>query len=226
MLIQIYEIGSPQEAHALSAMGVDHIGILVGDGRFPREQSIAAALPIMSAIGGGVKSSVLCLSPDIALLRRALDGLRPDILHLGCAPHLLEPEAVADLKRHYPEQQIMRSIPVGDESSIVLARSYEAIADFLLLDSYDAGDNQIGATGATHNWDLDRRIVESVRIPVIVAGGLGPDNARAAIAAARPAGVDSKTRTDKPDGSHTKDLARVRAFVAAVHGFGSAADPD
>jgi phosphoribosylanthranilate isomerase len=43
-----------------------------------------------------------------------------------------------------------------------------------------------------------------------------------AIAVSRPAGVDSKTLTDRSDGSHTKDLARVRAFVEAVRGCSGA----
>lgn len=90
----------------------------------------------------------------------------------------------------------------------------------LLLDSYDPGDRQIGALGVTHSWELDRRIVESVGIPAIIAGGLGPENVRAAIAASHPAGVDSKTLTDKADGSHTKDLERVAAFVRAVRSAG------
>jgi phosphoribosylanthranilate isomerase len=73
---------------------------------------------------------------------------------------------------------------------------------------------QIGALGVTHSWETDRKIIENVRIPVIIAGGLGPDNVSAAIKAVRPAGVDSKTKTDKDDGSHTKDLQKVRDFVA------------
>jgi phosphoribosylanthranilate isomerase len=53
-----------------------------------------------------------------------------------------------------------------------------------------------------------------VRIPVIIAGGLGPDNVVDAIRAVHPAGVDSKTKTDKDDGSHTKDLQKVTQFVS------------
>src|SRR5262249_2982988 len=104
---------------------------------------------------------------------------------------------------------LMRSIPVVDESSIALARLYDRVADWLLLDSYESGDRQIGALGMTHSWDLDRRIVESVRVPVIIAGGLGPENVREAIRVARPAGVDSKTKTDKNDGTHTKEFQGV-----------------
>ncbi len=78
----------------------------------------------------------------------------------------------------------------------------------LLLDSHRPGDVQIGALGITHSWDLARKIVQSVRVPVIIAGGLGPDNVVDAINAAQPAGVDSKTKTDKDDGSHTQKIWR------------------
>jgi phosphoribosylanthranilate isomerase len=106
---------------------------------------------------------------------------------------------------------MMRSVPVSGPESVDIARSYEGIADFLLLDSHREADRQIGALGITHDWTISRRIVECVRIPVILAGGLGPDNVAEAIRSVRPAGVDSKTRTDR-DGSHAKDLDRVRRF--------------
>jgi phosphoribosylanthranilate isomerase len=110
----------------------------------------------------------------------------------------------------------MRSVPVVGEESIAIAQSYEAIADYVLLDSHSVSDRQIGALGVTHDWDISRRIVELLKIPVILAGGLGPDNVSEAIKVVRPAGVDSKTRTDK-EGSHAKDLDRVRRFVEAAH---------
>jgi len=62
---------------------------------------------------------------------------------------------------------------------------------------------------------LSRRIVDTVPVPAILAGGLSPENVAAAIAAVRPAGVDSKTLTDRADGPG-KDLDRVRDFVAAA----------
>ena len=107
----------------------------------------------------------------------------------------------------------MRSIPVVSDESIAIAQSYDGVADMLLLDSHRPGDVQISALGVTHSWDIDRRIVESVRIPVMIAGGLGPDNVVEVIRRVWPAGVDSKTKTDKDDGSHTKDFQKVKRFV-------------
>lgn len=216
MIVQIYEVTGPAEARALGEMGVDHIGVLVGEGSFPREQTIEKAREIFAAIPSGSKASALSLSPDVDFIVRLTTELRPDILHLGAASQHLSPAQLRTLKAEFPHVSLMRSIPVVDESSLALARSYDGIADWLLLDSYKAGDRQIGALGVPHSWDLDRRIIESVRIPAIIAGGLGPENVQDAIRVARPAGVDSKTKTDKSDGSHTKSLRKVSAFVAAA----------
>ena len=217
MIVQIYEVTSPAEARALWTMGVDHIGVLVGDGSFPREQTIEKAREIFAAIPAGSKTSALSLSHDVDLIARISAALLPDILHLGAAPEYVSPAQLQALKSEFPKVSLMRSIPVVDESSIALARSYDGIADWLLLDSYESGDRQIGALGVTHSWELDRRIIESVRIPAIIAGGLGPENVQNSIRVARPAGVDSKTKTDRSDGTHTKDLQKVSAFVTAAH---------
>ena len=221
MLTQIYEIGTPDEARAISAMGVDHVGVLVGDGEFPREQSLSQARDIAAALVPGAKLSALFLTARTDFIFAWAHQLNPPILHLGAAPELLGPDRVSTIKAALPECLIMRSVPVVNEDSLRIAQGYEKIADYLLLDSHRASDRQIGALGVTHDWRISRRIVEIVRTPVILAGGLGPDNVADAIRAVRPAGVDSKTKTDR-DGSHAKDLARVRRFreaaLAAIDG--------
>ena len=211
MLTQIYEVSSAAEAAAISAMGVDHVGVLVGDGSFPREQQPARAIEIAAAIAAPSRFCALFLSADVAYIARVARELKPSIVHLGAAPELLTPEHAAQLKPLLADMPIMRSVPVVGPESLAIARAYEGIANFLLLDSYRAQDRQIGALGVTHDWTISRRIVEGVRTPVILAGGLGPDNVAEAIRVVRPAGVDSKTRTDRV-GMHSKDLERVRLF--------------
>ena len=68
MIVQIYEVTTPAEARALGAIGVDHIGVLVGDGSFPREQTIEKAREIFAAIPSGSKASALSLSHDVDLI--------------------------------------------------------------------------------------------------------------------------------------------------------------
>jgi phosphoribosylanthranilate isomerase len=213
MLVQIYEISSPEEATALGGLGVDHIGVLVGEGEFPRERTIDQARLIFSAIPASSKGVALLLSADVRFIEHVISELKPTILHLGASTDLLTPSTVRELKKQCRSLTVMRSIPVVGEESIAIAKSYDGVADMLLLDSHRAGDRQIGALGITHSWEIDRKIVESVRIPAIIAGGLGPDNVIDAIRAVQPAGVDSKTKTDRNDGSHTKDLQKIRRFV-------------
>jgi phosphoribosylanthranilate isomerase len=224
MLVQIYEISTPEEARELGNLGVDHIGVLVGDGSFPREQSVNQARRIFSAIPSSSKGLALLLSADVRLVGQIISELKPAIVHLGASSDLLTASAVQQLKQRYGTLTVMRSIPIVDDESIAIARSYDGVADILLLDSYRPGDVQIGALGVTHSWEIDRKIVESVRIPVIVAGGLGPDNVVDAIRVVRPAGVDSKTKTDKDDGSHTKDLQKVKRFVARAKSLQASAN--
>jgi phosphoribosylanthranilate isomerase len=220
MLTQIYEVSTPEEARAISAIGVAHIGILVGRGEFPRELPLAEAAEAAAAVLPPAKVSMLFLTADLSLIEDWAARLGPSIVHLGAAPELLSPDRTASLKRKLPGWLLMRSIPVIGEESVALARRYDGIADFLLLDSHRVSDRQIGALGITHDWRISRRIVDLVRTPVILAGGLGPDNVAEAIRAVRPAGVDSKTRTDRP-GPHApetgaKDLDRVRRFHEAA----------
>jgi phosphoribosylanthranilate isomerase len=226
VLTQIYEVSDPAEATAISSIGIDHVGVLVGEGEFPREQTMEAAERIAAAILPPSKFSALFLTHNTSLIERWARKLRPHIVHLGAAADLLVPPQVAKLKGNVGSALIMRSVPVSGEESIELAKTYDGIADFLLLDSYRPSDRQIGALGTTHDWSISRRIVEVVGVPVILAGGLAPDNVADAIRQVRPAGVDSKTKTDR-EGSHAKDLDRVRRFHQAArvtwHVLGAAA---
>jgi len=144
-----------------------------------------------------------------------IEQLNPDILHLGISEEILPLSKVKEIKEKYPQLKIMRSIAVINEESIKLAQEYENIVDYLLLDTLKS---QLGATGEVHNWNISRKIVNSVKIPVLLAGGLGPDNVAEAIKKVKPAGVDSKTKTDKAD-SHKKDIDKVKEFVKIAKSF-------
>jgi phosphoribosylanthranilate isomerase len=215
MLVQIFEVQTAEEAAALARLRVDHIGVLVGDGSFPRELSITRTNAIFAAVPAGHKRVALSLSADLEQVARVIAETKPDMVQVQAEVDDFSEDMTRSLKARFAETPIIRAIPVIDETSIETAASYRGIADFLLLDSYDLEKRQFGALGRVHDWSLSRRIVDEVGIPVILAGGLGPDNVAAAIAAVRPAAVDSKTKTDRPDGSG-KDLEKVAAFVAAA----------
>src|SRR5436190_23457871 len=101
MIVQIYETSTPEEARALAAMGVDHIGVLVGDGAFPREHSIDEARRIFSAVPPTAKGSALLLSADLRRIEKIISELQPQIVHLGASTDLLDPSVVRALKGRY-----------------------------------------------------------------------------------------------------------------------------
>jgi phosphoribosylanthranilate isomerase len=212
MLVQIYEIQNPMEAKSVAEAGADHIGVLVGDGEFPREFAIEEAHRILDAIPASSRRVVLTLSIGRKAIESIARNLEPDILHIGSLLEGVSAGDVRHLKRTFPWLKIMRSIPVTGEQSIDWAMQFDPVVDFLLLDSHKEKDNQIGATGVIHDWNISRKIVECAHVPVILAGGLGPENVAEAIRHVRPAGVDSKTLTDKA-GTHQKDLEKVKRFV-------------
>ena len=79
----------------------------------------------------------------------------------------------------------------------------------------------VGITGETCEWSVARDLVRGSRIPVILAGGIGPSNVRDGIEQVRPAGVDSCTRTNAEDAQgrnirFKKDPEKVRALVRAA----------
>jgi phosphoribosylanthranilate isomerase len=211
MIVQIYETQHALEARELEAVGVDHIGVLVGQGRYAREIRSAQARRIFQGLTKA-RRVALSLSDDLEELIEIVVQTVPDILHLGTVPEALGPEAMVTLKSRFPDLKLMRTIPVINAQSLILATQYDGLVEYLLLDTYQPGDTQVGATGVPHDWDLSSRIVRSVHTPVILAGGLGPQNVAEAIRTVRPAGVDSKTNTDK-DGGPSKDIEQVRAFV-------------
>lgn len=218
MIIQIYEVNDSAEARELIKSGVNHIGVLVGKGKYPQELDFQKTNEIFAVVPQEVKKVALTLDWDLKEIIELVEKTHPDILHLGTLPEKLTPEDVKKLKSQFPDLEIMRSIPVIDEKSITIAKKYDGIADYLLLDSYKKENFQIGATGEIHNWDISRKIVAAVKTQVILAGGLGPENVAEAIKKVQPTGVDSKTKTDKA-GSQRKDIEKVKEFVRIAKSF-------
>lgn len=94
--------------------------------------------------------------------------------------------------------------------------AYDGVVDALLVDSVDAQGG--GGTGDTHDWERTREAIADVESPVLLAGGLTPENVAEAVATVGPFGVDVASgveRANLPDGADgRKDPDAVRRFVA------------
>lgn len=98
----------------------------------------------------------------------------------------------SELRNALPGIKLVQVIHVIDERSINEAIEISGLADAILLDSGNPNlqVKELGGTGRTHNWKLSRKIRESIRIPVFLAGGLKCENIRQAIEEVQPFGID------------------------------------
>jgi phosphoribosylanthranilate isomerase len=87
--------------------------------------------------------------------------------------------------------------------------AYAAVADAVLVDSVREGGG--GGTGETHDWERTRTIRAEIETPLILAGGLTPENVETAIGTVGPFGVDTASGVERTGGE--KDDDAVREFV-------------
>jgi len=244
--VQIYEIQTPPEAEKLIRLGVDHIGSVVES---HESWKVPLILDTVRTIrDAGARSSLIPLFDDLDALSFMLDYYRPDIVHF-CEALALEEDLGKNcekfvflqksIKRRFPEVEIMRSVPISQSGvpehgdTLEMARLFEPVSDYFLTDtllvktSGSIVEHQpvrgfVGITGRTCNWDIAARLAKSSQIPVILAGGISPDNVFDGILKVFPAGVDSCTGTNATDGDgrpirFKKDLEKVRRFMDEVH---------
>lgn len=209
---------SPEEALAVAALGVDHVGVTPAQRGLPGEVDVATARAIVEAVRGRALAVALTVENDPVAIEDMARAVRPDILHLCGLAGSLPPGAVRELSQRLPGLPLMQAVSVTGPESLDVALAYQEVADYLILDTQAPDIPGIGASGATHDWSISREIVLRVRLPVILAGGLSPDNVARAVRAVRPWGVDSLTHTNHPlaGGGFRKDLEQVRRFVRAA----------
>ena len=218
MRIQIYTMQTIDEAQAVVSLGVDHIGITPSNSGLPGEVDFATARAIVDAVGNSAVRVALSVESNLDAIETMVQAVRPDILHL-CGPEsTLLPDAVRALRKRLPNVSIMQAVSVAGPDALDVAMAFQEVADYLILDTQTPDIAGIGASGETHDWNISREIVKQVQIPVILAGGLSPENVARAISLVRPWGVDSLTHTNYslPNGDFRKDFDRIRQFVMAT----------
>jgi phosphoribosylanthranilate isomerase len=111
---------------------------------------------------------------------------------------------------HRTGAKIVKAARVRDRASVQALRAFRVAVDYHLLDAYVEG--QPGGTGETFRWELAK--ARGAGPPLILSGGITPDNVGEAIAGVRPFAVDSASGTEAAPGR--KDPAKVAALMRAV----------
>ena len=220
MKVQVYTMQSVEEALEIVSLGVDHLGITPSNIGLPGEIDFFTAREIVEAVGETAVCVALTVESNFREIIRMTLAVQPDILHLCGLENTFPPEAVLKLRDQLPDMPIMQAVSVAGPDALDVAMSYQEVADYIILDTQAPDIAGIGASGVTHDWNISRNIVQQVAIPVILAGGLSPENVAEAIEDVQPWGVDSLTHTNQylPAGGFQKDIDRVRQFVIAAKG--------
>ena len=218
MIIQIYAFTRIDQAVEAAEMGVHQIGFVAGDyGLVSGELSFAAARRLAQSLPPHIVRVALTMATQVDEILRMAEAVEPDVVHISTDLEDVGVPELQRLRRRLPASiRLMKAIHVSSEESIGDAQRFAEVSDLLLLDTKVSGMPGIGATGRLHDWSFSRRIVESVGVPVILAGGLSPENVAGAMQAVQPWGVDSNTHTNLPGSPVEKDMRRIRAFVDAV----------
>ncbi|EMA39393.1 phosphoribosylanthranilate isomerase [Halococcus morrhuae DSM 1307] len=173
----------------------------------PRELAPDRAAALVDRVPESV-TSVLVTMPDTPDEGEALvDRVAPDAIQVhGCS--------LSEVR----ELSARIAIPViaGVDAADDDLDEYATVADALVLDSTD--EQGAGGTGETHDWMRAREIVADLDAPVLLAGGLTPENVASAVETVAPFGVDVSSGIEDERGTGTKDHAKLHEFVARVSG--------
>ena len=135
-------------------------------------------------------------------------------------------EELVKLKSLKPEIQIIKSLVINNDNVLQLLNimsRLEIYVDAFITDTYDPKTGASGATGKTHDWEISKKFVELSSKPVVLAGGLNPENVYDAIIKVKPAGVDVHTGVENQLGRKEKILVTkfmkqsLKAFKLVKH---------
>lgn len=214
---QLYSIVNYNEAVQCLDAGADHIGLVPqqrGGIINHRVHWEVADRIYRECERRGKKGIAIMLNWDPEEMLFIAKKLRPQIVHIAGMDYTADADFAKKLKEVSPGTELMSAVLVDGPGAVDRAKELAEFSDYLLTDTGLAKETGIGASGEVHDWDVDKEIVESVDIPVVIAGGLGPDNVEECIKYIKPFGVDSLTKTSYKydDGVIEKDIPKVKEF--------------
>jgi phosphoribosylanthranilate isomerase len=198
--VKICGITRVEDGLAASCAGAHAIG-LVFHAASPRAVSVEAAREIARSLPPFVTAVGLFVDAPAEQVRTVLQAVPLQLLQFhGAEP----PDYCAQFPLPY-----LKAVRVEAGVDLLQYAVRYSAAKGLLLDAFVAGSH--GGTGNAFDWDL---IPPNLPLPVVLAGGLTPDNVGEAIRRVRPWAVDVSSGVEQEKG--IKDAARVAAFITGA----------
>ncbi len=209
--VKICGLTRPDEAAACARLEADAVG-LVFYPKSPHHVSTAQARDIVAALPSGLATVGVFVNADFAAIMARVDGCGLSMVQL----HGGEPPGLVDRLRA-EGVGVIKALFVGGDPGLDAAGRYAA--DAFLVEC--TGGPLPGGNAMAWDWGAARDFGR--RRPLVLAGGLTPDNVADALRAGRPAAIDVSSGVEAAPGR--KDPAKVARLIAAVRAVDSQGGP-
>ncbi len=197
--------------------GADLVG-LVFFPPSPRAVTMDSAAKLAAHARGRALLTALVVDADDKLLEEIVDHAKPDLLQLHGAEST---ERVSAIRARFG-RPVMKAVPIAETADLRFVPDYEAVADRILFDARPPkGALRPGGHGRAFDWTLLARIAR--KKPMMLSGGLTPENVAEAIRIVRPDAVDVSSGVERAPGE--KDAEKIRNFVKNARAAAALGNP-
>jgi phosphoribosylanthranilate isomerase len=203
VFIKICGICSKNDLEQICALGPDAIGFIFWprSPRYVRPEQVAGWL---KSIPEQIKKVGVFVEPSAAEVESIAVTCRLDAvqIHMNSNDWKIDHPLFSGL-------EVWLAPRMGEDINRNILRAVDPQPSVLLADSFDP--ETIGGTGKVSNWERAAAMKTAVGKPLLLAGGLTPENVREAIASVTPWGVDVSSGVEKEPG--VKDIRKVKQFI-------------
>src|SRR3990170_35741 len=202
--VKICGITRKEDLDAAAAAGADAVGFVVGVASSPRNIALTEAEKLIRQVPPFVKSVLVTVSKSIDEFE-TYEKLNPDAIQI----HGENLHAAASVRLKIPNTLLIGAVN-ANLANVLDVVSRTAIFDAVLLDSF--ADGRYGGTGIVHDWELSKRVKQVIHPkPLILAGGLNPENVAEAVRTVQPYAVDVSSGVERQPG--IKDHQKIVEFI-------------
>ncbi|GIH65849.1 phosphoribosylanthranilate isomerase [Microbispora siamensis] len=211
-LIQVAGVIDQAEADLIREEGADWLGFALRLPAKNEDLSEEDAAAIVKEIQPEHRGVIITYLTDAEEIKEFCEQLGVTAIQLHGD---VTAEELRKLRRIAPDLYVLKSLVVKqdnlDELTAIVDEAAEWV-DMFITDTFNPATGAKGATGLLHDWSISAELVRISPKPLMLAGGLNPDNVAAAITEVRPAAVDAHTGLEDPV-TRRKDRLKVRKFV-------------
>ena len=204
--VKICGITRKEDLDAAAAAGADAVGFVVETAASPRNISLEKAEKLFRQVPPFVKSVLVTVPTNFDELTETYEKLNPDVIQIH-GENLL---AAASVRLKFPNTPLIGAVNANPANALDVASRASKIFDAVLLDSFANG--RYGGTGIVHDWELSKRVKQVIHAkPLILAGGLNPENVAEAVRVVQPYAVDVSSGVELQPG--IKDPQKMVDFI-------------